>query len=305
MQNNLVTDIDDYKEERTCEFKGRKYSARDNGAVLRHAKEKGRSSRFDNIWTFGKKDHNGYLAIAGVRVHLIIAEAFLPKKEDGMVVDHIDTNRCNNRISNLRICTRLENILNNPITVGKIEHALGMPIEKVLKDISVLHNLNIPSNYTWMRRMNQTEANQALAKWQNMIRKPLSDSIEIKDYSKTPKAVQRDWIPRGYFPLCPQEHDASLITYKDNIHQNDCIFYHENHRYIALDSELSIDRSTLAVKAHDANAIKQHILVLITYDKGWFIHTCKRFFDENSLEKYFTIAIGKEWTGGGVFDDYC
>jgi hypothetical protein len=29
------------------------------------------------------------------------------------------------------------------------------------------------------------------------------------------------------------------------------------------------------------------------------------FFDENGAKKYFTLAQGKEWTGGDVFDDYC
>ena len=30
-----------------------------------------------------------------------------------------------------------------------------------------------------------------------------------------------------------------------------------------------------------------------------------RYFAEESLEKYYTLAMGREWTGGNVFDDYC
>lgn len=29
------------------------------------------------------------------------------------------------------------------------------------------------------------------------------------------------------------------------------------------------------------------------------------FFQEDGLEKYYTIALGQEWKGGNVFDDYC
>ena len=41
-----------------------------------------------------------------------------PTKEH--VVDHIDTNKQNNRPENLRWVTRLENILLNPITAKRI-----------------------------------------------------------------------------------------------------------------------------------------------------------------------------------------
>lgn len=41
------------------------------------------------------------------------------------IVDHIDTNRRNNRADNLRWITRLDNILNNPVTRRRIEIAYG------------------------------------------------------------------------------------------------------------------------------------------------------------------------------------
>lgn len=45
-----------------------------------------------------------------VRVHRIVAENFLGKIGKGMEIDHIDGNRNNNKLSNLRIVTHKENI---------------------------------------------------------------------------------------------------------------------------------------------------------------------------------------------------
>ena len=43
----------------------------------------------------------------------------------------------------------------------------------------------------------------------------------------------------------------------------------------------------------------------ITMADGWFIHEGRGYSDEEGQTKYFTIAMGEEWTGGDVFDDLC
>ena len=110
---------DDFNQEITCTYKDELYSVRDNGAVLRHAREGKRVRKYDNQWTLGKPDNKtGYSFISSVRIHRIVATAFHgepPTKRH--VVDHKDTNKRNNRPENLRWVTRLENILLNPITV--------------------------------------------------------------------------------------------------------------------------------------------------------------------------------------------
>ena len=98
-----MTDIDNYSDEKECFYKNEKYAVRDNGAVLRYPHDNMRVRVNDNKWTYGKPDtKTGYMDIAGERVHRIVATAFhddSPGK--GYVVDHIDTNRQNNRVDNL------------------------------------------------------------------------------------------------------------------------------------------------------------------------------------------------------------
>lgn len=66
---------------------------------------------------------NGYYDVVLVRdktikyatIHRLVAQAFIPNTEGKRCVDHIDGNRLNNRVENLRWCTHKENA-NNPIS---------------------------------------------------------------------------------------------------------------------------------------------------------------------------------------------
>lgn len=171
--------VDDFEQEVECEYKGRIYSVRDNGAIFRHQKEGSNLAPLDNMWTFGRKDYNkGYMMIAGVAVHRIVATAFHGAHENSnMVVDHIDTNRCNNRPSNLRWITRLENVLNNPITRAKIELICGS-IEAFVADPSILSRYeNENSNFSWMRNVTPEEAKYSYNKWLEWSKRPIEERI--------------------------------------------------------------------------------------------------------------------------------
>ena len=50
-----------------------------------------------------------------VRVHRLVWETFKGQIPDGMEIDHKDTHRDNNALTNLKVCTRKENA-NNPLT---------------------------------------------------------------------------------------------------------------------------------------------------------------------------------------------
>lgn len=167
--------LDDFEKEVECIYKNETYSVRDNGAVLRHPRIENKPRPTDNVWTFGKYNNKtGYAEIAGERVHRIVATAFhgaAPTPQH--VVDHIDTNRRNNRPENLRWITKLENILLNPITAKKIILTCGS-IEEFLKDPSKLQKSYIDRDFEWMRAVSKEEAATSLERLLNWAK---SDNV--------------------------------------------------------------------------------------------------------------------------------
>jgi len=116
-----------FSREVTCTYRGETYLVRDNGAVLTRRRDHARLRPLDEKWTFGRVNKKrGYMQVASIPVHRVVATAFLgPQPSKDHVVDHIDTNRRNNRPENLRWVTKLENILLNPITARRVEIAYG------------------------------------------------------------------------------------------------------------------------------------------------------------------------------------
>ena len=155
-----MIDINNYKVEVSCEYKGETYSVRDNGAIMRHPKNDCRRRPMDNKWTFGtKNEKNGYMFFtSNIRVHQVVASAFWGhQKAEGMVVDHKDTNRCNNRAENLHWVTKLENVLNNPITRRRIINICGS-IDAFLDNPALLRESTADPNFTWTRTVSEAEA---------------------------------------------------------------------------------------------------------------------------------------------------
>lgn len=69
-----------------------------------------------------QKNHRGYLTVYAnkkmYQVHRLVWEAFNGPIPEGYTIDHIDTDRTNNKLNNLRCCTLKENV-NNPISRKK------------------------------------------------------------------------------------------------------------------------------------------------------------------------------------------
>ena len=121
------TVLDQSDRELEAAYRGEVYRVRDNGAVCRQRRLGSRKRPLDDLWTFGVPNSStGYMHIGTEVVHRIVATAFHGEQPSGKhIVDHIDTNRRNNRVENLRWVTRLDNILNNPVTCRRIEIAYG------------------------------------------------------------------------------------------------------------------------------------------------------------------------------------
>lgn len=188
-----MADINDFTREVECIYKDERYAVRDNGAVFRYPRDGKRPRRYDNFWTFGKPNIvHGYMEIASVRIHAIVATAFLgPKPTKEHVVDHIDTNRRNNRVENLRWVTRLENILDNPITRKRIILRCGS-IEAFLANPSLLRENELPPDLRWMRTVTNAEAQvskKRLLEWAESDKEPSGGSLGAWVFNPSEKST--------------------------------------------------------------------------------------------------------------------
>ena len=359
--------INAFTEIRECDYKGRHYLVRDNGAVYRKCKEGGKRQKLDEDWTFGKQDpKTNYMLIGQERVHRIVCWAYHGAPEgDKNVADHIDTNRCNNRPDNLRWVTKLENTLNNPVTRAKIELICGS-IENYLKHPKLLygHESENP-NFTWMRAVTKEEAELSLKRWNEWAAKPVEErkakverkgpgewlfskeelqmgkewmgeslsgnktwsqqkeEIEkmnlqiweeehgLKD-SLTPGARQLNWKTPTEFLLCPGEgQERTLGSYLNNLVKG-MVF--TRNRFgdggVVLDCGINETDNALYVLTQNGDdeenrrTVKPWALCKIFLLDGFYVHENQgSFFHEDGGQKYFTLAMGREWTGGDVSDD--
>jgi hypothetical protein len=322
--------LDDFDVQKDCWYRGEHYSVRDNGAVMRHSIEGKRARVYDNFWTWGKVTKSGYLDIASATIHRIVATAFHgdpPTKQH--VVDHIDTNRQNNRPENLRWVTRLENILLNTTTVSRILRVCGS-VEEFLSDPSKFRDKFVEPNYEWMCTVSKEEAQQSKARllawaasdmplkggtlgsWLFNRGKPIAKEEEAPEYinSLTNNAVQKfqNWRTPTEFPLCPREEvNNTIVQYYDNLKVGEV--FSRNHFAIMLIDQFAIsaDTSTLWVvcKSGEEGANKPFSLSEVTYSNDVFVHeSLGTFFERVGVEKQFVLKQGVEWPGGDTLDDF-
>ena len=161
--------LDQFDQELAVEYRGETYRVRDNGAVYRQPKLDKRKRPLDGIWTFGSSNAStAYMNIGSAVVHRIIATAFLGQQPSkNHIVDHIDTNRRNNRVENLRWITKLDNVLLNPITLHRIIIAYGS-LDEFFKNPVPRQNPKAIKNFEWMRTVSKEEAQKSrnnLLRW--------------------------------------------------------------------------------------------------------------------------------------------
>ena len=323
--------LDDFDVQKDCWYRGEHYSVRDNGAVMRHSIEGKRARVYDNFWTWGKVTKSGYLDIASATIHRIVATAFHgdpPTKEH--VVDHIDTNRQNNRPENLRWVTRLENILLNPITVRRILQVCGS-VEEFLSDPSKFRNQFPEPQYEWMCTVSKEQAQESkerllawaasdkslkggsLGTWIFNRGEQLEKVKEAPEYvnSLSKNAMQKfqSWRTPTEFPLCPQdEMKNTLADYFQNLKVGEVFSRNEFVIMLIEQFAISEDRSRMWVvcKSSDDGSIKPFSLSEVSLTNSEFIHeSLGTFFEQVGVEKQFILKQGLEWTGGDTRDDFC
>lgn len=325
--------IDNFLTYKRCFYKNEHYSIRDNGAILRHPPANRNPRPLDNKWTFGTPNANGYLTIASEVVHRFVAFAFLGEPPTPQhIVDHIDTNRQNNRPENLRWLTKLENILNNPITVKRIIFRCGS-IEAFLKDPSILNaHITEDPNFSWMRSVTSQEAETSwkrlqewakntntkktssgikLGEWLYHDKQSIKSSTQISNYieSLSPNSIQINWNTPCEFPLCPEVIDNDpLEAYHLKIKHGDVFARNQYSNSLVIDFAINEDKSKLWVLTQNSKqgSLKPWAFAEIKFKDGIFVHESHgSFFNQVGAQKQFILAQGLEWTGGETFDDFC
>ncbi len=322
--NNI---LDIFETEKTCEYRGEIYRVRDNGSVFRCKKPEKRKRPLDEKWTFGKPDNQkGYLNFSSETVHRIVATAFHGRQpSDKHIVDHIDTNKKNNRPENLRWITRLENILMNPITLSRIIYKYGS-IDNFLSNPAKPIDGELEQNFEWMRTVTKEEADNTrknlinwakegkisvggqLGEWIfSNIGHQKESSVEENQLTEslTPIAIQKNWKTQSEFPNCPQSLTKNSIkTYKKYLLKGSKFSRNQYGESIVENSELSENEKELFVLTTSDN-MKPFALAKVYIENDKFVHeSLGTFFTLIGGQKQFNLALGLEWTGEDSIDDY-
>lgn len=88
----------------------------DDGMVHRPEKRTETQVVRKEAWTYGHMNSDGYMVIGidgrTYKVHRLVYETWVGPIKDGYTIDHIDRNRTNNVVSNLRLATPRQQCLN-------------------------------------------------------------------------------------------------------------------------------------------------------------------------------------------------
>ena len=300
--------INDYKEVKECVYKEEHYSVRDNGAVMRHLREGKKPRRDDGVWTFGvKNSQNGYMMLGQHRVHIIVATAFLGAQDSKVyVVDHIDTNRCNNRVENLRWFTRLENALNNEITRNKIIYICGS-IEAFIENPSILreHLIGEPS-LEWMRTVTREEATTAYNNIKQYWEKQTTNPKPLVG-GKMNEMVFSEQIPVIRTSLLHQVSESNIDnSNNDQYNSQGNVSSEEWERmtrslrepYKELE-QVSNEEERVAIESFEPELV-QAKSPTVAWQKRWKTPTeflcCPSEIGDNTIEEYFNnLVVGSDY----------
>lgn len=299
-RDGKMVDVNEYRVEKSCIYEDEEYLVRDNGAVLRKSQPNKKTRKLVDEWTFGElNSKKGYLQItSSAPVHCIVALAFLGEPPTNKpIVYHIDKNKRNNRPSNLRWITRLENDVLNDNFRKSFKNQTGLRILDVLKNPSSYKDAFDCPSFNWIKSITDEEAKACLEsiEWLSNI----FDSL-------TPLAKQRNWTTPTAFVCCPTETDGDPIQcYLKNLSEG-AVFAEHQYGKSTVVKYATIDNNAIVIITTIPSGVKSFGLAKVTFERGYYIHTSLgSFFTGEGAEKEFTLEQGLVWTGGDTFDDYC
>ncbi len=321
-------DVHEYEKEVSCDYRNETYSVRDNGAIFRHSRIESRLRPLDDKWTFGNPNkQRGYMNISSEPVHRIVATAFHGNAPtDKHIVDHIDTNRRNNRPENLRWITRLDNLLLNPITRKRIIHSYGSLDNFFANPSTPIHTIS-DKNFGWMRTVSKEEAEnskESLLKWAEEETLPVGGELGEWIYrqkndrvhfgktennfidSLTPIAVQLNWKTPNEFPLCPKTiGKETMEIYEKKLTKGKILALNKYGKSDIEEFEFINEKKELLVLTRSDNPIKPFAIARIYTNNDRIIHASEgSFFTKNGALKEFNLLQGKDCEGGQTIDDF-
>jgi HNH endonuclease len=302
-----IDPLDQYGRQVEVEYQGDTYLVRDNGAVCRKSRLGHRKRRLDEVWTFGRSDDSsGYMHFGSHVVHRIVAVAFHERPSRQHIVDHIDTNRRNNRAENLRWVTRLENLLLNPITVKRIIIAYGS-LDAFFKNPGATGERE--PNFGWMRTVTKEEAEECrkrllkwaesgqipkggkLGEWVYGARRPIAPILDVisDKQSLTPMAIQRNWKTLGEFPTCPDSIGSDPLGEYAARLKSGTVFYRNTFGATSTVVACQGDALLAVLGRLHEDAVKEWTVAKVTVENEKFVH--------ESVSTYFSLE--------GALKAYC
>lgn len=319
-----MNSLNEYERQVEVEYRGEAYLVRDNGSVFRRSRVEGRRRQLDEIWTFGRPSGStGYMQLGEHVVHRIVAFAFHERTSTQLVVDHIDTNRQNNRADNLRWVTRLENVLLNPITRMRVIRAYGS-LEAFFRNPAALGDRE--QDLSWMRTVSKAEAEASrerllawaeagpvpsggrLAGWVFGDRIPDTgvSAASPDNPSLTPLATQRNWKTPVAFPACPESLGTDPIReYKARLEQG-TIFHSGRFGEAVTEAVAEHDGVIGVVCRMPQPAVKGWAFATIALEDGKFLHESRgTYFTQQGAMNAFNELLEIDAERVETIDDLC
>ena len=150
----------------------------------------------DKKWRILKQSNSNGYKVVGLdckvhRVHILVAKAFIPNPDKKIDVDHIDNNRTNNNIENLRWSTRSENSCNAPISKSNTSGVKGLCWSKKKNkwQVEIMHkykkyHLGYFTDKNEAIKARKLKANELFGEFTNECEKIVNLNIKIPKNTK-------------------------------------------------------------------------------------------------------------------------